>query len=108
RSRRPGSASSADGRPRFFEPNMGGPPPGRAYIRAAGEATLLCSSRRRIPVRRSHGMSGNGWRWERQLHGIIPPLISPLDDAGTPDAGAMAALVEHVIGGGCSGLFVLG
>jgi 4-hydroxy-tetrahydrodipicolinate synthase len=53
-------------------------------------------------------MSGNGWRWERQLHGIIPPLISPLDDAGTPDAGAMAALVNHVIGGGCSGLFMLG
>ena len=53
-------------------------------------------------------MSGNGWRWERQLHGIIPPLISPLDDAGTPDAGAMAALVDHVIGGACSGLFMLG
>jgi hypothetical protein len=53
-------------------------------------------------------MSEVAWRWDRQLHGIIPPLISPLDDAGVPDAGAMAALVDHVIGGGCSGLFMLG
>ena len=98
RSWRPGSASAADGKPRFFKPNMRGPPPGRAYIRAAAEATLLCSS----------DMSERDWRWERQLHGIIPPLISPLDDAGAPDAGAMAALVDHVIGGGCSGLFMLG
>jgi hypothetical protein len=36
-------------------------------------------------------MGGNEWRWERQLHGIIPPLISPLDDTGAPDAGAIAA-----------------
>src|SRR5258706_14694881 len=98
RSWRPGSASAADGRPRFFEPNMRGPPPGRAYIRAAAEATLLCSS----------GMSGREWNWERQLHGIVPPLISPLAADGEPDADAMAALVDHVIGGGCSGLFMLG
>src|SRR5258705_12669882 len=98
RSWRPGSASAADGKPRFFEPNMRDPPPGRAYIRAAREATLLCSS----------GMSERDWNWERQLHGIIPPLISPLDDTGAPDADAMAALVDHVVGGGCSGLFLLG
>jgi dihydrodipicolinate synthase/N-acetylneuraminate lyase len=47
-------------------------------------------------------------RWERALHGIVPPLISPLNGAGAPDAGAMAALVEHVVGAGCSGLFMLG
>ena len=29
-------------------------------------------------------MSERDWNWERQLHGIIPPLISPLDDAGAP------------------------
>jgi iron-sulfur cluster assembly protein len=49
-------------------------------------------------------MSARDWDWERQLHGIVPPLISPLDDEGAPDAGAMTALVDHVIGGGCSGL----
>jgi len=53
-------------------------------------------------------MSERDWNWERQLHGIIPPLISPLDDTGAPDADAMAALVDHVVGGGCSGLFMLG
>jgi 4-hydroxy-tetrahydrodipicolinate synthase len=38
----------------------------------------------------------------------VPPLISPLDGAGEPDPGATAALVEHVVGDGVSGLFVLG
>jgi 4-hydroxy-tetrahydrodipicolinate synthase len=54
------------------------------------------------------GKPAGGWRWERVLHGIIPPLISPLDDTGAPDGFAMAALVEHVVGTGCTGLFVLG
>jgi 4-hydroxy-tetrahydrodipicolinate synthase len=42
------------------------------------------------------------------LSGVVPPLISPLDHAREPDAAAMAVLVEHVLAGGCSGLFVLG
>ena len=58
--------------------------------------------------RRVTGKLAGGWQWERVLHGIVPPLISPLDDAGAPDAGAMAALVEHVVGAGCTGLFMLG
>jgi dihydrodipicolinate synthase/N-acetylneuraminate lyase len=55
--------------------------------------------------------SGNGrtaWSWGEALCGVVPPLISPLDGAGAPDADAMAALVEHVLGAGCTGLFVLG
>ena len=55
--------------------------------------------------------SGNGrsaWSWDEALCGVVPPLISPLDGAGAPDAEAMAALVEHVLGAGCTGLFVLG
>ena len=48
------------------------------------------------------------WTWETALRGVIPPLISPLAAAGEPDEAAMAALVEHVLSGGCSGLFVLG
>lgn len=48
------------------------------------------------------------WTWETALTGVVPPLISPLDDADEPDAAAMARLVEHAIGGGCTGLFVLG
>jgi 4-hydroxy-tetrahydrodipicolinate synthase len=54
-----------------------------------------------------NGTAG-GWQWERVLHGIVPPLISPLDDGGAPDAAAMSALVEHVVGAGCTGLFMLG
>jgi 4-hydroxy-tetrahydrodipicolinate synthase len=55
--------------------------------------------------------SGNGraaWPWSLLLSGVIPPLISPLDDAGAPDVSAMTALVEHVLKAGSTGLFVLG
>jgi 4-hydroxy-tetrahydrodipicolinate synthase len=48
------------------------------------------------------------WSWTSALGGIVPPLISPLGAAGDPDDGALTALVEHVVGGGVSGLFVLG
>jgi 4-hydroxy-tetrahydrodipicolinate synthase len=48
------------------------------------------------------------WTWTGALGGIVPPLISPLDRAREPDGPAMAALVAHVLDGGCTGLFVLG
>lgn len=48
------------------------------------------------------------WTWQRALSGVVPPLISPLDESGEPDAAAMAKLVEHALAGGCTGLFVLG
>jgi 4-hydroxy-tetrahydrodipicolinate synthase len=48
------------------------------------------------------------WTWDETLTGIVPPAISPLDGAREVDEGAVAALVEHVLQGGCSGLFVLG
>jgi 4-hydroxy-tetrahydrodipicolinate synthase len=35
-------------------------------------------------------------------------MITPLAVSGDPDEGAIGALVEHILGGGCSGLFVLG
>ena len=49
-----------------------------------------------------------GWSWETALCGIIPPMISPLAPVGEPDGPAIASLVEHILGGGCTGLFVLG
>ena len=57
--------------------------------------------------------SGNGrradvWTWDEALRGVVPPLISPLDSTGQPDAAALDALVAHVVEAGCSGLFVLG
>lgn len=58
-------------------------------------------------------MSGTGdtratWRWTEQLSGVIPPLITPLDHAERVDGAAARALVDHVLAGGCSGLFVVG
>lgn len=48
------------------------------------------------------------WSWDTALSGVIPPLISPLSESGEPDPTATGALVEHVLAGGVSGLFVLG
>jgi len=35
-------------------------------------------------------------------------MISPLTEAGDPDEAAISGLVEHILSGGCRGLFVLG
>jgi dihydrodipicolinate synthase/N-acetylneuraminate lyase len=48
------------------------------------------------------------WSWETALNGVIPPLITPLAVTGNPDGAAITTLVEYVLTGGCSGLFVLG
>lgn len=56
----------------------------------------------------SDGKAGGAWSWETALRGVIPPMISPLTTSGDPDAAAIDLLVEHVLEGGCSGLFVLG
>ena len=48
------------------------------------------------------------WTWPDALSGVVPPLISPLTDSYEPDVQATHALVEHILGGGGTGLFVLG
>ena len=48
------------------------------------------------------------WNWDGALTGIVPPAISPLDGVHGIDEGAIAVLVEHVLRGGSSGIFVLG
>lgn len=48
------------------------------------------------------------WSWETALCGVIPPMISLLNRAGGLDGDAIRALIEHIVGGGCSGLFILG
>lgn len=40
--------------------------------------------------------------------GIIPPLVTPLCDRDRLDHAGLERLVEHVLGGGVSGLFILG
>ncbi len=44
----------------------------------------------------------------KNLKGIIPPLITPLKDIDTLDVDGLEKLVEHVLSGGVSGLFLLG
>jgi 4-hydroxy-tetrahydrodipicolinate synthase len=56
----------------------------------------------------THQNMSKAWTWDAALRGVTPPLISPLTVAGNPDEAATATLVEHVLAGGCSGLFVLG
>ena len=43
-----------------------------------------------------------------KINGIIPPLVTPLADRDTLDREGLERLVEHVIEGGVSGVFVLG
>lgn len=43
-----------------------------------------------------------------KIHGIIPPMITPLKSNYELDEEGIEKLVEHLIGGGVNGLFVLG
>jgi dihydrodipicolinate synthase/N-acetylneuraminate lyase len=42
------------------------------------------------------------------LKGIVPPLVTPLSDRDTLDVAGLERLIEHLISGGVSGLFILG
>ena len=42
------------------------------------------------------------------LRGIIPPMITPLLDRETLDVAGLERLIEHILGGGVHGLFILG
>jgi 4-hydroxy-tetrahydrodipicolinate synthase len=42
------------------------------------------------------------------LHGIIPPMCTPLDDAGEVDVTSVNTLVEYLLAGGVHGVFALG
>jgi len=44
----------------------------------------------------------------RPIHGIIPPVLTPLLDRDTLDASAFERLLQHLIEGGASALFILG
>lgn len=53
-------------------------------------------------------MSPASWTWRESLRGVIPPMISPLTASFDVDAVAVHRVVDHILDGGCSGLFVLG
>src|SRR6185369_5383821 len=44
----------------------------------------------------------------RRLSGIVPPLVTPLKDRDELDQAGLERLIEHVVGGGVHGLFILG
>ncbi len=44
----------------------------------------------------------------KPLQGIIPPMVTPLADDDALDVAGLEHLVEHVLAGGVSGLFILG
>ena len=43
-----------------------------------------------------------------RFSGVIPPVVSPMLAPDQLDSAAVAGIVEHLIAGGVSGLFVLG
>jgi 4-hydroxy-tetrahydrodipicolinate synthase len=42
------------------------------------------------------------------LTGIIPPIVTPLRDRDTLDTGGLESVIEHILAGGVTGLFLLG
>jgi len=44
----------------------------------------------------------------RPITGIIPPLVTPLQDRDSLDVAGLEHLLEHVLSGGVTGLFILG
>ena len=42
------------------------------------------------------------------FRGVIPPLVTPLTDRDVLDEAGLERLIEHVLAGGVSGLFILG
>src|SRR6185369_5334544 len=42
------------------------------------------------------------------LTGIIPPMVTPLRSRDELDVAGLEKLVEHILGGGVNGLFILG
>ena len=44
----------------------------------------------------------------KPLTGIIPPMVTPLLDRDTLDCEGLERLIEHILGGGIHGVFVLG
>ena len=46
--------------------------------------------------------------FSQPLRGIVPPMITPLRDRDTLDRGGLEKVIEHLLAGGVSGLFILG
>ena len=47
-------------------------------------------------------------RFREPLCGIVPPVVTPLLDRDTLDVAGLERVLEHILTGGVSGLFLLG
>lgn len=61
-----------------------------------------------VNAARSTEIEDAGQAPRSRLHGIVPPLVTPLAGPDALDVEGLERLVEHVVGGGVHGLFVLG
>lgn len=52
-------------------------------------------------------MSGSN-SLQHPLRGIVPPMVTPLSESNTLDAAGLERLIEHILGGGVHGIFLLG
>jgi dihydrodipicolinate synthase/N-acetylneuraminate lyase len=52
--------------------------------------------------------NGRRWTWDKVLTGVVPPVISVLDNLGGIDEALQRGVCEHILADGSSGLFVLG
>lgn len=57
---------------------------------------------------RNGSLQATAWNWDDALRGVIPPMISPLSEAGLVDDEAVRRVADYILAGGCSGLFILG
>lgn len=49
-----------------------------------------------------------GTKTKKTYHGVIIPMVTPLNDAGELDEPAVRRVIDHLIAGGVQGVFVLG
>ncbi len=53
-------------------------------------------------------MDSSAQKLPRPLRGIIPPMVTPLKSRDQLDVAGLERLVEHILGGGVHGVFILG
>ena len=53
-------------------------------------------------------MDSSEQKLPRPLRGIIPPMVTPLKSRDQLDVAGLERLVEHILGGGVHGVFILG
>lgn len=58
----------------------------------------------------NHGGDGmsSANQWPGRLRGVIAAMITPLSDRDALDVAGIERLIEHILGGGVQGLFILG